>query len=113
MNASWGWNVDDTGTSPAASWSTLCETVGRGGNLLLNVGPTGDGSLPAEQQERLETIAEWMDSHAAAIHDAEPGVEPWQFYGPTTRRGRTLPPSADAALRHRHRAWGTHRAGGT
>jgi alpha-L-fucosidase len=28
-----------------------------------------------------------MDSHAASIHDSLPGLEPWQFYGPSTRRG--------------------------
>ena len=91
MNASWGWNVDDPDYKPARELvHTLCETVGRGGNLLLNVGPTGDGSLPPEQQERLEALAEWMNGHAQAIHDTAPGVEAWQFYGPTTRRGQTL-----------------------
>ena len=58
-----------------------------GGNLLLNVSPMGDGSLPAEQIERLDAIASWMDRHADAIHDTTPGLEPWQFHGPTTRKG--------------------------
>ena len=91
MNASWGWNTDDPDYKSARELvHTLCETAGRGGNLLLNVGPRGDGSLPPEQQERLGALAAWMGAHAPAIHDTGAGVEPWQFYGPTTRRGQTL-----------------------
>ena len=31
-----------------------------------------------------------MDAYGASIHDTAPGLEPWQFYGPTTRRGTRL-----------------------
>ena len=31
-----------------------------------------------------------MDRHAESIHDTEPGLAPWQFYGPSTRRGSRL-----------------------
>ncbi len=88
MNESWGWNPDDTAhKSPRAIVHALCETVGRGGNLLLNVSPRGDGSLPPEQVERLDAVTGWMATHADAVHDTEAGLEPWQFYGPSTRRG--------------------------
>ena len=57
MNDSWGWNPDDTNyKSPRAIVHALCETAGRGGNLLLNVSPRGDGALPAEQIERLDAV---------------------------------------------------------
>jgi alpha-L-fucosidase len=68
----------------------LCEVRSRGGNLLLNVSPTGAGTLPAEQLERLETLSRWMSRHDAAIYDVVPGLEPWQFYGPSTRDGDRL-----------------------
>lgn len=85
MNQSWGWNPGDPDIKSARSLiTTLCETVGRGGNLLLNVSPRGDGSLPPAQIERLDTCAGWMASHARAIHDVGAGLEPWQFYGPST-----------------------------
>lgn len=88
MNGSWGWNPDDPDMKSArALISALCETVGRGGNLLLNVSPRGDGSLPPEQLERLDAFAEWMTAHAPAVHDVDAGLEAWQFYGPSTRRG--------------------------
>ena len=87
MNESWGYVPEDE------DWKTerdlvhaLCETVGKGGNLLLNIGPRGDGSLDPTEASRLAAVAGWMDRHGAAIHDVEPGLEPWQWYGPSTRR---------------------------
>ncbi len=91
MNESWAWNPSDRDyKSSRALVHALCEVAGRGGNLLLDVGPTGDGSLPPEQVERLEAIGGWMDVHGESIHDTEPGLAPWQFYGPSTRRGSRL-----------------------
>jgi alpha-L-fucosidase len=88
MNDSWGYVPEDTDYKSARRLiHTLCETVAKGGNLLLNVSPTGSGALPVEQTERLETIATWMGRHGEAIVGVEPGLEPWQFYGPSTRRG--------------------------
>jgi len=62
----------------------------KGGNLLLHVSPRGDGTLPPEQVGRLEAVAGWMDVHADAIHGTQAGLEPWQFYGPSTRRGDVI-----------------------
>lgn len=91
MNGSWGWNPDDPDLkSSRALVGALCETVGRGGNLLLNVSPRGDGSLPPEQLDRLDAFASWMAAHGDAVHDVEAGLEAWQFYGPSTRAGRLV-----------------------
>lgn len=88
MNDSWGWNPQDTAYKPPRQLvHTLCETAARGGNLLVNVSPRGDGSLPPEQVERLDVLAEWMGAHGTSIRATAPGLEPWQFYGPSTRRG--------------------------
>jgi len=69
---------------------TLCETAGRGGNLLLNVSPMADGALPPLQTERLDAIAAWMAAYGESLVDAAPGLAAWQHYGPSTRRGDTL-----------------------
>jgi alpha-L-fucosidase len=91
MNSSWGYVPDDTSYKSATEIvHTLCETAGKGGNLLLNVSPRADGSLPPEQTDRLEAVASWIESHADAIHGTEAGLEPWQFYGPSTRRGDVI-----------------------
>jgi alpha-L-fucosidase len=88
MNESWGYVPGDTDYKSArALVHTLCEVAARGGNLLLNVSPRGDGSLPPEQVERLETVAAWMDRHGDSIVATSPGLAPWQWYGPSTRAG--------------------------
>lgn len=91
MNESWGYNPQDTHyKSPRQLIHSLCEVASRGGNLLLNVGPKGDGSLAAEQVERLEVVAQWMERNGESIVGTTPGLEPWQFYGPSTRKGNRL-----------------------
>ncbi|EWM10536.1 alpha-L-fucosidase [Kutzneria sp. 744] len=56
----------------------LADVVSRGGNLLLNVGPRADGTLPPTQWAVLEGMAEWMAVNSVAIHDTRPldGVSP-------------------------------------
>jgi alpha-L-fucosidase len=88
MNRSWGWNPDDTIYKSSRSMiHTLSETAAKGGNLLLNVSPRGDGSLPEQQVERLEAMGRWMASHGDAIRGTRPGLAASQFYGVSTRKG--------------------------
>lgn len=90
MNRSWGFNAGDKDyKSATALVHALAETRGRGGNLLLNIGPMGDGSIPPEQAERLAAIGAWLRDNGAAVHGAQPGLAAWQFYGPSTRTGDT------------------------
>lgn len=91
MNESWGWNPDDGHwKSPHQLIHTLCEVAGKGGNLLLNVGPMGDGALPPQVLERLAIFERWMARHGESIVGTVPGLAAWQFHGPTTRRGARL-----------------------
>jgi alpha-L-fucosidase len=87
MNRSWGYVPDDTEyKSSTEIVHTLCEIAGKSGNLLLNVSPRGDGSLPPEQISRLEAVGEWIRVHGDAIYGTQAALEPWQFYGPSTKR---------------------------
>jgi alpha-L-fucosidase len=52
----------------------LVTTVSRGGNLLLNIGPAADGSIPVVMQERLLTLGRWLGENGAAIY----GTRPWR-----------------------------------
>jgi alpha-L-fucosidase len=91
MNRTWGFHPGDAEYKSAHRLvSTLAETAAKGGNLLLNVSPRGDGTLPPEQIDRLAAVGSWMTRNGDAIHDTTPGLEPWQFYGPSTRRGERL-----------------------
>ncbi len=91
MNESWGCNTRDRFYKSARFLSnTLQEAASKGGNLLLNVSPMADGTIPAEQIERLDTISDWMARNGESISGALPGFESWQFYGPSTRRAAAV-----------------------
>jgi alpha-L-fucosidase len=47
---------------------TLIDTVSRGGNLLLNVGPTADGRIPVVMQDRLAFLGDWLQFNGEAIY---------------------------------------------
>jgi alpha-L-fucosidase len=47
---------------------TLLDTVSRGGNLLLNIGPTADGRIPVEMQERLAFLGQWLAVNGEAVY---------------------------------------------
>jgi alpha-L-fucosidase len=87
MNSTWGYVPwDDSWKSPATLLHTVIEAASMGGNLLLNIGPRGDGSLPPQVVERLDALAGWFEKHGESVYGAEPGLELWQFHGPSTRR---------------------------
>jgi alpha-L-fucosidase len=87
INESWGYNSTDRSFKSARQLiHTLCEVAGKGGNLLLNVSPMGNGEIPSEQAERLEVVSAWMSHYGESIINTKPGLEAWQFYGTSTRR---------------------------
>jgi alpha-L-fucosidase len=47
----------------------LVETVAKGGNLLLNVGPTADGTIPVVMQQRLTEVGDWLRVNGEAVYD--------------------------------------------
>ena len=74
MGTQWQYKpTNETYKSGSQLISTLIETRAKGGNLLLNVGPKPDGTLPIEQEERLREVGLWMFINGEAIY----GVRPW------------------------------------
>lgn len=84
VNDSWGHQPQDTNhKSPRQLIRIFIETVGGGGNLLLDVGPKEDGTLLPEQTERLEALGEWTGRHAEAVYGTVRGLPHGHFYGPS------------------------------
>jgi alpha-L-fucosidase len=52
----------------------LVDTVSRGGNLLLDIGPKADGTIPVIMEQRLKEIGDWMKINGEAIY----GTKPWK-----------------------------------
>ncbi len=69
----WGYDRHDTQLrSPAEIIRHLQDCVSRGGNLLLNVNPMADGSVPAGVEECFRRIGAWMEVNAEAVYGSRP-----------------------------------------
>jgi len=69
MSGSWGYHRDENSwRSTEQLIHTLIDCVSKGGNLLLNVGPTGRGEFDARATDRLNGIGRWMRQHARSIY---------------------------------------------
>jgi alpha-L-fucosidase len=72
MAKQWSYNKDDVYKSTHYLIHLLVNVVAKGGNLLLNVGPSPDGTLPAPALSRLKEIGEWMNVNSDAIYGTRP-----------------------------------------
>jgi alpha-L-fucosidase len=71
MGFSYGWNRAENADDFKSSRElvlVLCDLVSRGGNLLLDIGPTGDGRIPVEMQDRLLDMGAWLKVNGEAIY---------------------------------------------
>jgi alpha-L-fucosidase len=69
MNETWGYKLKDhKWKSSQRLIRMLSDIASKGGNLLLNIGPRADGSIPQESIERLEAIGRWMEVNSEAIY---------------------------------------------
>ncbi len=69
FSGSWGYYRDeDTWKSPRQLVAMLIEVVSKGGNLLLNVGPTARGNFDSRAMDRLAAMGKWMDLHSRSIY---------------------------------------------
>lgn len=91
FSGSWGYHRDEaTWKNPDQLIQMLINTVSCGGNLLMNVGPTGRGTLDDRALNALSVYAEWMRLHARSIY----GCTQSEFKSPPdvryTQNGRHL-----------------------
>jgi alpha-L-fucosidase len=94
FSGSWGYHRDQyTWKSIRQTIVMLIETVSKGGNLLLNVGPTARGVIQDEAVERLEATHQWMKYNSRSIYGCTAAPEEFETpdnclltYNPKTNR---------------------------
>ncbi len=89
LAGSWAWTPGCRPRPLHECIRLLVLTAGRGGNLLLNVGPRADGAIEPDQVQRLREIGAWLKQYGESIYGTTAG--PWDMgpYASSTRRGRT------------------------
>ena len=69
FSGSWGYHRDEESwKSPEMLVQMLADSVSKGGNLLLNVGPTGRGEFDVRALDSLQAMGEWMYRHSRSIY---------------------------------------------
>jgi alpha-L-fucosidase len=87
INHTWGFRTDDTDwKAPGSILFKLIDIVSKGGNYLLNVGPTAEGVIPTPSQDVLRTVGRWLKVNGDAVYGA--GTSPFgEEYGEPSSRG--------------------------
>jgi alpha-L-fucosidase len=73
LNKTWGFKKDDTDWKSTADLTfKLVDIVSKGGNYLLNVGPTAEGVIPQASQDNLRGVGRWLKVNGESIYGAGP-----------------------------------------
>ncbi len=84
MNNSWGYQPNDNKyKSTNQLIRILVDCISMGGNLLLDIGPKADGTIPKEQVKILKGIGKWTSKHKEAIYGTRAGIPRKYFNGYT------------------------------
>ena len=87
INRTWGYrSYDHDWKSTETLIRNLVDIASKGGNYLLNVGPTGDGLIPEPSVERLKEIGTWMKANGEAIYGTTASPFPRFAWGRCTKR---------------------------
>jgi hypothetical protein len=88
---SYGWNKFDTSHKPPPHFiQLLAKSAARGGNLLLNIGPMGDGNIDPKDVVILKGIGDWWKVNGESIRGTTRTPLPVQTWGESTRKGDYL-----------------------
>jgi alpha-L-fucosidase len=85
INDSWGYQQNDREfKSPQQVIKIFAECLSKGGNLLLDIGPKEDGTIPPEEVNVMKVLGRWTKKHSEAVYGTEGGLPQGYFYGPST-----------------------------
>ena len=83
-NDSWGYQPQDSAyKTPQEVLDIFVDCISKGGNLLLDIGPKADGTIPDEQVHILKEIGKWNKKHSEAVYATLAGIPYDYYYGPT------------------------------
>lgn len=90
INDTWGYKVNDHNWKPAEELiRKLVDIASKGGNYLLNVGPTAEGIIPAPSVERLQAVGDWLKANGESIYGTRPGpIQGLHWCRSTVRPGK-------------------------
>jgi alpha-L-fucosidase len=91
MNGTWGYRSDDERwKTPATLVRALVDSASKGGNFLLNVGPTAEGVIPQASVDRLAEMGRWLRANGEAIRGASDSKLRDPDWGRTTSKPKRL-----------------------
>ncbi|MGI6794122.1 alpha-L-fucosidase [Bacteroides sp. KG68] len=89
MNDSWGYQPTDTNyKTPQMLLRSFVDCLSMGGNMLLDIGPKADGTIPPRQVEILKEFGRWTSKHKEAIYETRAGIPAEHFHGGYTTLNR-------------------------
>ncbi|MFZ9613350.1 MAG: alpha-L-fucosidase [Crocinitomicaceae bacterium] len=84
-NDNWGYRPTDHNMKTVNEvLQIFTECLGMGGNLLLDIGPKADGTIPSEQMDLLKALGRWTTKHKEAIYGTKAGLPAGHFHGNST-----------------------------
>ncbi|MFC6098894.1 alpha-L-fucosidase [Olivibacter domesticus] len=90
-NESYGYSKYDHSHKPASFFiQLLAKAASKGGNLLMNIGPMGDGAFDPKDTKILDSIGLWMDKNKESIFDTKPTPLSLQSWGVSTQHANKL-----------------------
>ena len=91
MNDTWGFKTyDDNWKDTRTLVRTLVDVASKGGNFLLNVGPTAQGLIPPQSVSRLREVGEWMRANGESIYGTRVSPYGLPAWGRYTAKGSTV-----------------------
>jgi alpha-L-fucosidase len=91
MNNTWGFKSYDTSWKSSETLiRNLIDIASKGGNYLLNVGPTAEGLIPQASVERLKAMGEWLHKNGEAIYGTTASPFAYLNWGRCTQKGNKL-----------------------
>ncbi|MGJ8758952.1 MAG: alpha-L-fucosidase [Polaribacter sp.] len=90
FDGSWFYNGKNDSKSAEWALQNICYAASRGGNFLMNLGPTPQGNFLETSVQKLEKVGGWLQVNGESIYGTEKGPHFFLEWGTSTRKGNTV-----------------------